>query len=511
VIRQPHATWAILAYTVGMRGVLGLVVVVAACGGGSNTPAPPDTSMPSIDAPVAPMPDAPTTFAACAAFGGAGMHLPAHVNGTLGSADITAPTDCPGDSPFGIATAGPDSVVRIDGLTVGTTYSVRLVAESDLSFYVVTGCSTATGPSSAQCVLFEDAQKAGIDETGQFVATQATEYIVVDYFASSPPANTAFTLDVNAETCSDGAGCPIDSPVCFDGHCVECESSFDCPNAEKSTCNTAMHACEPGVSSCTSDDANAPNDDGPAGAPVISLDGTGRGSVNGLICSSPKTESDYIAFDVATVGETWDFLLAWSGQADLDLEIDDNTGEALGLSYYEHPETVRVTYLRPGRYYARVTEFSSTANPAPIAYALNALRSAGTGCQSAADCASVYRNQVFRGDCVAGSCIDIVGNGAVTEGGHCDSQNDCATGLSCPSFYFVDSADTRETCERTCTSDTDCAPLGGGFVCTTYVTTNFCIRKCVDDDDCPTSLDNVPNSGPWYRLSCNQSTGRCAP
>ena len=36
----------------------------------------------------------------------------------------------------------------IDGLAIGTTYSVRLVAESDLSFYVVTGCSTASGPSS---------------------------------------------------------------------------------------------------------------------------------------------------------------------------------------------------------------------------------------------------------------------------------------------------------------------------------------------------------------------------
>ncbi len=59
--------------------------------------------------------------------------------------------------------------------------------------------------------------------------------------------------------------------------------------------------------------------------------------IDNLICSSPATEVDYIAFDVTNPGETWNFLLAWSGQADLDLEIDDNTGATLGLSFYEHP------------------------------------------------------------------------------------------------------------------------------------------------------------------------------
>ena len=492
-----------------MRWWFWVALGVAACGGGSAMPPPLDTALPP-DAST-PSPDAPTSFAACAEFGAAGMQLPAHVNGTLADADLTAPTTCPGDAPFGIATAGPDSVIRLDGLIIGTTYVVRLVATSDLSFYVATGCSTATGPSAEQCVLFEDAQKAGVDEVGQFVATQQTEFVVVDYFASSPPASTAFTLDVYAQTCAGPADCTSDSPVCFDGHCVECNTSFDCISGQKATCNTATHACQQGVSSCTGDDANAPNDNGPAGAPVIALDGSGRGTVNGLICSSPATEADFIAFDVTSVGETWDFLLAWSGQRDLDLEIDDGRGNTLGLSYYEHPETVRVTYLQPGRYYARVSEFSSTPNPTPVAYAFNALRSVGTGCTSTADCASEFRNQVFRGACTAGSCVNIDGNSGVAEGGHCDSQSDCAAHLACPSFYFVAAADTRETCERTCNADTDCAPLGGNYVCTTYVATNFCIQKCTDDNDCPTALNTVPSSGPWFRLTCNQSSGRCTP
>ena len=32
----------------------------------------------------------------------------------------------------------------------------------------------------------------------------------------------------------------------------------------------------------------------------------------------------------------------------------------------------------------------------------------------------------------------------------CDRQADCATGLSCPSFFFVSNADTRDVCARSC-------------------------------------------------------------
>ena len=491
-----------------MCGFFWVLAALAACGGAS-APAQPDAPLP-VDAH--PMPDAPTALTACGEFGGAGVHVPAHVTGTLAGADLAAPAGCAViDAPFGVASAGPDSVVRLDGLVVGTTYVVRVVAQSDLSFYVVDGCATAAGPSTEQCLLFEDAAKAGVDEVGQFVARAPTEYVVVDYYASSAPTNAAFTLDAYAQTCGSSAGCTVDAPVCFDGHCVECETSFDCPSAARATCNSATHTCAPGQSACTTDDPNGPADNGPAGAPVVALDSSGRGSVNGLICSSPTTEADYIAFDVATVGEIWDLGLSWSGQRDLDLEIDDASGSSLGLSFYEHPETIRLTYLEPGRYYARVSEYSTSANPAPVAYAFSALRSLGTGCTSTADCAADYRNQVFRGACTAGACVPIAGAGSVTEGGHCDSATDCAAGLGCPSFYFVAEADVRDTCERTCSTDLDCLALGSEFVCTTYVATNFCVRRCLDDDDCPTALTVQPLVPPWYRLTCNLGTGRCTP
>ncbi|HET9989896.1 MAG TPA: hypothetical protein VFQ65_15305, partial [Kofleriaceae bacterium] len=96
-------------------------------------------------------------------------------------------------------------------------------------------------------------------------------------------------------------------------------------------------------------------------------------------------------------------------------------------------------------------------------------------------------------------------------GNSCDSQSDCAAGLACPSFYFVENAATRDVCARTCNTESDCDPLGSNYTCTTYLQHNFCVQKCTDDLQCPTVIGSQPVTGPWYRLSCQLSTGRCLP
>ena len=68
--------------------------------------------------------------------------------------------------------------------------------------------------------------------------------------------------------------------------------------------------------------AGEPANDGPAGAAVL----VAGGNVNGLICSSPRSEADYVAFDVAALGDTWDLSLGWSGTNDLDLQVFDSQG-----------------------------------------------------------------------------------------------------------------------------------------------------------------------------------------
>ena len=488
-----------------MRLIAILGLLAAACGGGGAPSTTPDAA-PTSDAPVG---DA-MSFPACAEFSAAAVQVPAHVTSALAGADLASPTDCASiDAPFGVESAGGDTVIPLKGLVVGTTYVVRVTAGDDLAYYVATGCATATGPAADQCLLFEDGS-SGNREVGTFVATAPTAYVVVDYYATHAPASLAFVLDAYAEACGSNAQCPGATPACSAGQCVQCVTSFDCTTVAAPVCSTNQ-TCVAGVDQCTSDGTDEPANDGPAGATQLVPDGTGHASVVGKVCSTPSTEADFFAFDVTTVGETWDFSLAWSGSRDLDLRVFDATGDRLGMSFWEQPEHARLTYLPIGRYFVRINEFASTADAAPVSYTLSAQRAFGPPCTSSSECAAEYRNQIFRGQCSAGSCVEIAGNGALPQGGVCDSQDDCASGLSCPSFFFVANGDTRDTCAPSCVDDAGCTALGAGHVCTTYLTSNFCVQACTTDDQCPTSIDTSPTSGPWYRLHCDVPTGRCLP
>jgi hypothetical protein len=479
------------------------VILVAACGDGAAVPP---------DAPVdAPPPD-DVVFPGCSEFNSASpVMVPVRVIGQLGNADVQSPAMCDQvEAPFGIESKGPDRVIALEGLVPGAPYIVRLSSSSDLAFYVVTGCETPTGPSAAQCVLFADAQRND-RELGRFVAKATTAFVVVDYWESQAPDSTDFTLEVYEEACTSGTQCDGSSPACFEGQCVQCVTSFECGSSSSPVCG-ANQVCAGGADSCTSDDAVEPGDDGPSGARPIVLDGAGLASLPGRICSIPRTEYDYFSFEVTTLGETWAYSLSWTGVRDLDLGVYDAGGTQLGLSFWEQPETIRMSYLAPGTYYVRVRDFTSGAGQtAPVSYTLAAQRILGAGCTTSAQCASEYRNQIYRGNCDAGSCVSIDAPGTVAEGGACDSASDCGPNLSCPSFFFVSDADTRETCARSCANDTACAPLGTDYVCTTYLTQNFCVQKCTENDHCPTSIQSDPANGPWARLRCDAPTGRCVP
>jgi hypothetical protein len=169
---------------------------------------------------------------------------------------------------------------------------------------------------------------------------------------------------------------------------------------------------------------------------------------------------------------------------------------------------MRLSYLPIGTYYVRVTDFS-TLTPADVDYTLTGQRVSTTGCTVRADCATDYRNQVFRGACTGGACVPITAT-EVGVGGACDTEDDCAASLACPDFLFVANADTRSVCAPHCTSDAGCASLGADYVCTTYLATgNFCVQKCTANDQCATDPSFEPLTGPWYRLVCQTSTGRC--
>ncbi len=501
-----------------LRGALTAVVACVlstACGG--ESPLDPDAGAPPPDA--AAPPDAPDiAYPACREVMTPVqtiVQLPADIDGSLAGAgaDMTSPTGCDVvDAPFGIATAGVDTVYRVEGLTAGATYMVRLLSASDLAFYVVTGCSTASGPASSECMLFVDATVDGA-EVGSFVApADAAVYLVVDYYASGAPPYGDFALDVYEQECLTSASCGGATPVCRDGRCAGCASDFDCDNPLLPLCNASTAACVGGFSGCTGDDVGRENgDDGPAGATALIPDGSGVVQLAGAVCDNPAAERDYFRFTVGTPGEHWRVELTWASGVDLDLLIHDAAGTTLGLSYYERPERIDLTYLPAGTYYVEVDYFGPGTAAAAVPYVLTATRLGVGACSSAADCAGTYRNQVYRGDCVGGACEAIDGLGQRSVGQRCDSNSDCTANASCASFFFTSDADSRMVCGNYCDADVDCAGLGGGYVCTTYLLDNFCVQKCTETDHCPTLPSNAPTTPPWLRLSCQLSTGRCLP
>jgi hypothetical protein len=491
-----------------MRRVLPVVAcLLAACGG--DGPATPDAAAP-LPPDAAPAPDA--AAAACRELDTPTNLVPVHLTGSLSGtgADLEAPSSCDRvDAPFGTESQGLDRVVRVGGLVAGAEYAVRLASGGDLSFYVLTGCGGATGPTAADCRAFVDAESGPL-EVGTFVADGPIAWVVIDHYDTRPPLDPSFVLEVYPSECGDDDACGGASPTCVDHRCVECASSFDCPSPARPVCSSASHTCGEGGGSCSNDDAFEDADDGPAGAVTLAPAVGTSVSHTAAICDQPATERDFARFTVTSPGEHWRLELAWTGGDDLDLRVLDAAGRTIGLSFFEQPEAVNLTYLAPGTYYVEVDDFDPSLGPA-AAYTLTATRQGSAGCTSTADCADDYRNQIYRGACDAGSCVAIDRPGQVAEGGACDSQSDCVSGTTCPSFFFVADADTRMTCGRYCDGDADCAPLGADFVCTTYLASgNLCVERCTSDAQCPTT-PAPPVTPPWDHLRCQVATGRCLP
>lgn len=493
-----------------MRGDLfraGLLIACAcayACGG--SEPAEPDAGAPPIDA------TPPDGFPACAEFASPVATItavPAALEGDLagGGADLLGPTGCAvEDAPFGMASIGADVVVALPNLDVGTEYVVRLDAPDDLAFYVVTGCGSAEGPTDEECLLFVDATVEAA-EVGRFTAPADTVYVVVDYWAADEPESTGFTLEVYESVCESSSLCTGDTPVCQDFRCVGCGSDFDCSDAGSPLCDEPTFTCVAGYSSCIGDDAAEVGDDGPAGATLL---GAGQ-LIAANICNNPSAERDFYRFVVNQPGEHWTITLGWTAAVDLDVIVFDEDGDLVGMSFYEEPEVVEMTYLPAGTYYAMVDYFAQTQTSMTTSYTISATRIVGDACNSAADCAAEFRNQIFRGDCVGGACRAIDGGGLRDPGERCDSDSDCVAAANCASFFFVADADTRMVCGDFCDSDADCAGMGTDFVCTTYLSDNFCVEKCALDEHCPTVPYSYPDVLPWLRFTCQISTGRCLP
>jgi hypothetical protein len=366
---------------------------------------------------------------------------------------------------------------------------------------------SAGGPGAGQCLLYVDASTRGV-ERGRVVAPPSgSAYVVIDFFLSDDPADGEFSVDVYRTECDDASGCGGATEFCVDERCVECASSFDCPSAQSPVCDARTNDCRPPFAGCTADDASEDGNDGPAGAVDITPVGASS-SVGGAICNAPGEEVDFFRFTVSASGERFTLALDWTDpEVDLDLELFDASGVRYGMSFWERPESVALTFLPAGTYYARVQRFG-IASRSTTPYTLSAVRQGVAACGGVSDCAAEFDNQIFRGSCTAGACRPIDPSSGLAVGELCDSASDCASGL-CTSFFFNASADSRSACTIGCGDDGDCAAVGAQFVCTDFLVDNVCVKKCSSDLHCPVVLSVPPQSGPWHRLSCNVSNGRC--
>lgn len=501
---RPSGT-AITALAVALAGA----VAMGGCGGGAAG----DDAGPPVDAGA----DAAVDGGLLVCNPVAVMSGPGRLDGTLNGAtnDLSVGSDTCAtvDAPFGVEAQGPDQVIAVHSLEPGVDYAVRLVSAADLAFYVADGCTaTALSEQVDECLLFVDASKGAV-ESGRFTAPASGDVvIVVDQYQAQSPADGSFQLEVYAATCSTDNDCPAQQPACVDNRCSGCGTSFDCPTADKPVCDQINNTCVTGYNQCVGDDPGESGDDGPAGARNVTPAGAQPTVTSGSICNAPLGELDYYRFDVATDGESYEIDLDWNlSSVDLDLEVYDATGKPYGLSLWERPEQVVLTYLPAGTYYAEVNYYGQTQVTTSVDYTITATRVTGSSCASTADCAAEYRNQFFRGECSGGACRNIDGAGALRVGQSCDESPDCAS-ANCAAFPFTADADTRSLCTTSCVDDDDCTlKLGAGWLCTTYLTDNVCVKPCTTSQQCPVVLNAQPQSlGPWYRLHCVLSTGKCS-
>ncbi len=399
-----------------------LILVAAACGSDPKTqpdaqditPDAPSMLCPALEAPAMTLSTYPATFDGTVKGAGADLSVATGICTTQ-----------VGD--FWFEPVGEDVVVKLTGLTVGTSYGISLDTTEDLSFYVMNGCTaTAGGPVAGQCDLFADASLK--KEQGAFVATAAEEYLVIDTANDPmPPATGAFSLKVVQAQCTDDTMCSGATPACESFACTECHDSFGCTAAATAVCS-ADHTCGAGSTTCTGDDVrdNGAGDDGPASATMLALPTASTPTtISSAVCSSPATEADFFKI-VVPVDLSLGFQLNFAGVTnDLDVIVYDSSGTAVAAGVNDPGVTEQFTAdLTPDTYYIKVMKFAPANAAAAVAYtlAINQVECRDEfGCTTAGTptCSAVGR-------CVAGPALcvgDDAGDNAGGDDGPAGARN----------------------------------------------------------------------------------------
>jgi len=289
--------------------------------------APVPTACEKLDAPAAQLSSYPASF-------------DGNVSGQTALLSVGTGSCAVEEAPYGVAAAGPEQVIELDNLTADTPYAVRVDADFDVAFYVVTGCSGGSGFSAGECLYYTDAEISGA-EVGQFTGPAGgVAWVVVDYYGSSTPSTGTYTISV------------IENP--------ECGTDWDC-NGGAPICDPTTLTCAAGYDQCVGDDANDSADDGPGGATELTLVPDVPATVNASVCGAPDTEADWFRFTAAE-GDQVNLTLTWSDGSELDAYVYDSGGNQIDYLWgYTSPELLQLTDLTAGDYFIKLIRYGDSS------------------------------------------------------------------------------------------------------------------------------------------------------
>jgi hypothetical protein len=299
-------------------------------------------------------------------------------------------------------------------------------------------------------------------------------------------AAVAYTLTVSAPACTTSADCAGATPVCVIGACVA------------------------GAADCTGDDAGdaGAGDDGPSGARDLTGAVGAPVSITAAACNTPALEADWYRFTV-TAGQGETIALAFPVGIDHDLAVFDADLRLYGESFWQNPDTVELTYLPAGTYYARVVRWINPPATAAEPYTITATRTVAQSCATREDCAETYATQLYRGACAGNGSCGFVAPGERALLAACDSDDDCASGFC---SYTAFEADAGESiCTEPCIMTSDCEALGPGLTCTTGFPDDVCVPACSSGLDCGANVRSpaLDAGAPWDYYVCAASV--CSP
>jgi hypothetical protein len=267
--------------------------------------------------------------------------------------------------------------------------------------------------------------------------------------------------------CQEDLDCNSDFRACIAGRCEirqPCASARDCAEGEVCTPTPFGGAlCTPPAPPAECGDEGLPNDTPETAVPLDA----GAMSVAGLACQGDR-DLYSVTVPAENAGDTVRVEVSFRAGVDIDVYaalIVDGAGVLIGqaTSPDQTTEVIELFFAPSSTIYFRVEQFSSDAlDDTPYTISAEILPT-DAGCTvEGNECLGLEFPRI---ECApdTGACSPLSGNGEVSLGGLCDSDDDCAPGTEfCWIFEGAPGVQAgANICTHQCRGNGDCADVPG--------------------------------------------------